>query len=246
MSSNEQQTISDLHAELSSLKEEIKEAKQERMAAMSNLENAVGVDTKSQKLLDSASANLTGLQNKELALLELIFRLTHHPAPNKENLDLESSTNLISSILASNMTYHDKESILTDMMQSKDKEIFSKDSLLALNLVELKRVRGERDYLKSNLDARFIIESYEADLPSSYKDRNTEKMVAISRKEKWAKHLKQNPGIAQELKACDAQVDWVLKVAEIYENLSRNIHKRTLDVGEGSYLVYIRKGLPKQ
>lgn len=135
MSSNEQQTISDLHAELSSLKEEIKEAKQERMAAKSNLENAVGVDTKFQKLLESASANLTGLQNKELALLELIFRLTHHPAPNKENLDLESSTNLISSILASNMTYHDKESILTDMMQSKDKEIFSKDSLLALNLV---------------------------------------------------------------------------------------------------------------
>jgi hypothetical protein len=34
------------------------------------------------------------------------------------------------------------------------------------------------------------------------------------------------------------------KVAEIYETLSRDTHKQTVDLGNGRYLVMIRKSLP--
>jgi hypothetical protein len=49
----------------------------------------------------------------------------------------------------------------------------------------------------------------------------------------------------RELKRWDSEILWHEKFAEINDNVSRDIHKQTLDLGNGRYLVMIQRSLPK-
>jgi hypothetical protein len=79
--------LDEVKAALAALHDEIQEAKEERMAAKSQLEKAI-LEGKPvspfEKLLESASANLTGLQRKEEELLKRETILTRSHSPSDE------------------------------------------------------------------------------------------------------------------------------------------------------------------
>jgi hypothetical protein len=133
-----------------------------------------------------------------------------------------------------------------EVLSTNDEILFNQRCRLESKDSDIKRIQAERDYLKNNLDARYIIESYESNLQHDYKDKITGRTILIPRKDKWNNHFKTNPDILQKLKLCDKQIDWAVKIVVIYSNLSTNIHRRTIELGNGDYLVSISKGLPKQ
>ena len=150
------------------------------------------------------------------------------------------------------MTTKEKESILKDIfeVQSKDREVQSKDKALQfqdgfLKVLEenIKRIEAERDFLKGTLDARHIFETYEA----RFKKPDT-KGPKLTRAGRWDQHLALNPNIREKFEECnqdDKKILWPDKAVEIYDQLCRNIHQRTIDIGNGKYIVMIEKSLPK-
>lgn len=88
MSSKKQQ-LAICKAALEALQVEINEAKEERKTAKSQLEKAIQEGkpvSPFEKLLDSASANLTGLQNKEKELLKRESQLTRSPSTSDDEM----------------------------------------------------------------------------------------------------------------------------------------------------------------
>jgi hypothetical protein len=124
-----------------------------------------------------------------------------------------------------------KERERQEAKEAKD----SLHSLLDVLKEKLKQIQADYDFLKGTLDARHIIETYEAKF----------KKPKLTRTEYWKRHLDLNPTIMQELKRCDGNIAWHDKIAEIYDTLSRDIHNQTVDLGNGRYLLIIKKSLPK-
>ena len=160
----------------------------------------------------------------------------------------------IASVLRSKMTTGEKESILTEFLQSKEREVQSKEREVQLKerevqsqvlLIEVlkdrtQRIEAERDFLKGTLDARHIFETYELRFP-----KPNPKAAKPTRAERWKKHLDLNTNIREKMEKCDRKILWQDKAAEIYDELCRNIHQRTIDIGNGKYVVIIEKSLPK-
>lgn len=95
MASSKKQQLAVCKAALAVLQDEINEAKQERKTRESQLEKAIqeGKSVSSfEKLLDSASANLTGLQNKEKELLKRESRLIRCPSSSDDEIQEISPT----------------------------------------------------------------------------------------------------------------------------------------------------------
>ena len=87
-----QKQMEEVKASLAALQEEIQEAKEERKAAKNQLEKAT-LEGKSispyEKLLESASANLTRLGQKEAELLKRETKLTcSHPSSDEETQEI--------------------------------------------------------------------------------------------------------------------------------------------------------------
>jgi hypothetical protein len=151
----------------------------------------------------------------------------------------------VASVLQSNMTNEEKESILKAIiagegkdreLQGKEREVQDKISLYEALNEKLQRIEAERDYLKGTLDARHIFEAYELRFPKR----------GGTRAERWTKHLKLNPLILKNLDECnqsDQKICWQDKAAEIYDELSRKIHQQTIDIGNGKYILMIEKSL---
>jgi hypothetical protein len=78
--------IDKVKAGLAALGEEIREAKEERKLAKNQLENATSSQDllKFRTLLESATANLTNLQNEKVKLLEQENILTSHSSSDGE------------------------------------------------------------------------------------------------------------------------------------------------------------------
>ena len=160
----------------------------------------------------------------------------------------------VASVLHSKMTTGEKESILKEFIQSKEREVQSKErevqskerevqsqvSLLEALKERMQRIEAERDFLKGTLDARHVFENYESKFPQP--DPSAPRPT---RAQRWKKHLELNPNIQKKLEECDKNIPWHNKATEIYNELCRNIHQRTIDIGNGKYLVQIENSLSK-
>lgn len=136
------------------------------------------------------------------------------------------------------MTTEAKESIVKDILQAKEREVQAKYDLCEALKEKSQRIEAERDFLKGTQDARHIFETYEAPFKKARK---------LSRAEKWKQHLVSNPDILKKLEEYsqgNEGIPWHDKAMEIYDQLSRNIHQRTIDIGNGKYIVLIEKSLP--
>eukprot|EP00842_Homolaphlyctis_polyrhiza_P000765 jgi/Hompol1/168/HPOL_003018-RA len=152
-------------------------------------------------------------------------------------------------VLQSNATIEEKESLLEDFlqakerevqakdreMQAKEREVQAKDSLLEELKEKLRGIESERDFLKGTLNARSILERYE----KRFKDKN------FSRTQNWKMHLDRNPALMARLQECDKNISWHDKVVDIYKHLSEIVHQDTSRLGGGRFLVMIRKNLPE-
>jgi len=188
-------------------------------------------DSPAKYLKENARGNPLIVRIVEMAHNTSI-EITPKPSPSK-----------VASILRSSMTIEEKESILTEFLQSKEREVEDKVLLFDALKEKNQRVEAERDFVKGTLDARHIFEVYELrfSIPNPKAPRST-------RAEKWKNHLKVNPNILKKLEACidsDEKILWQDKAVEIYGDLCRNIHQRTIDIGNGNYILMIEKSLPK-
>ncbi|EGF76383.1 hypothetical protein BATDEDRAFT_92793 [Batrachochytrium dendrobatidis JAM81] len=145
-------------------------------------------------------------------------------------------------VLQSNATIEEKESLLEDFlqakdreMQAKDREMQAKDSLLEELKEKLRGIESERDFLKGMLNACSILEKYE----KRFKDKN------LSRTQNWKMHLDRNPALKARLQECDKNIAWHDKVVDIYKHLSEIVHQDTSRLGGSRFLVMIRKNLPE-
>ena len=150
----------------------------------------------------------------------------------------------------STMTPEEKELIMLELfacqsnereVQANERELQAKDSLLEALKEKMQWIEAERDFLKGTLDARHIFETYEMRFPNS-------KASKLTRAEKWKKHLDSNTNILKKLEECnqsDKKILWQDKAVEIYGELCRDIHQRTIDIGNGKYILMIEKTLPK-
>ena len=127
----------------------------------------------------------------------------------------------------------EKESRIQEKESTRKNELKSKEMVIESKKLEVSRLQASYDFVKKTLDARHIIETYEAGLKKTG-----------SRREKWEKHLKSNPTIDRELRKSE-DTDWAPKVERIYANLSFDIHQQTIDAGNDKYLLRITKGLSK-
>ncbi|KAJ8331065.1 hypothetical protein O5D80_001075 [Batrachochytrium dendrobatidis] len=134
-------------------------------------------------------------------------------------------------VLQSNATIEEKESLLEDFLQAKDREMQAKDSLLEELKEKLRGIESERD----SLNACSILEKYE----KRFKDKN------LSRTQNWKMHLDRNPALKARLQECDKNIAWHDKVVDIYKHLSEIVHQDTSRLGGGRFLVMIRKNLRK-
>ncbi len=141
----------------------------------------------------------------------------------------------VGSELHLNATIEEKESLLEDLLQARDREVKAKDSLLEELREKIQKAEAERALLKGTLDARHILETYEGRF----------RKAKLSRAENWGRHLELTPTLVEELKKCDKNIEWHDKVAEIYESSSRDIRRQTLDLGGERYILMIQKSLPK-
>ena len=122
----------------------------------------------------------------------------------------------IASVLRSKMTTGEKESILTEFLQSKEREVQSKErevqskerevqlkerevqsQVLLIEVLKdrTQRIEAERDFLKGTLDARHIFETYELRFP-----KPNPKAAKPTRAERWKKHLDLNTNIRERWK----------------------------------------------
>ena len=88
MTSKKQQLIN-VKAALVTIQDEIKEAKEERRAAKSQLEKALAEGKPTapyEKLFDSASSNLTSLQREKAERLRREAQLTRSPSTSDEEI----------------------------------------------------------------------------------------------------------------------------------------------------------------
>ncbi|KAL5033821.1 hypothetical protein RTP6_001729 [Batrachochytrium dendrobatidis] len=138
-------------------------------------------------------------------------------------------------VLQSNATIEEKESLLEDFLQAKDREMQAKDSLLEELKEKLRGIESERDFLKGMLNACSILEKYE----KRFKDKN------LSRTQNWKMHLDRNPALKARLQECDKNIAWHDKVVDIYKHLSEIVHQDTSRLGGSRFLVMIRKNLPE-
>jgi hypothetical protein len=134
-----------------------------------------------------------------------------------------------------------------EALQSKERDmelvVQSKDGFLKVLEDNINRIEAERDFLKGTLDARHIFETYEAKFK-----KPDPKGPKLTRAGRWDLHLALNPNILKKLEECnqdDKKIVWPDKAVEIYDQLCRNIHQRTIEIGNGKYIVMIEKSLPK-
>jgi len=186
-------------------------------------------------------------------LIVRIVEITENPSIS---IVPKTSPSKVALVLRSNMTTEEKESILKDILevqakerelqakdrevQAKEREVQDKVSLYEALKEKTQRIEAERDFLKGTLDARHIIETYELRFPTP-----NPKAPKPTRAERWKKHLDLNTTILDKLQECDKKIRWQHKAAEIYDDLCRSIHQRTIDIGNGKYIVMIEKSLPK-
>jgi hypothetical protein len=165
----------------------------------------------------------------------------------EESSIIPKASSNVASVLRSKMTIGQKESILKEFILSKEREVQSKErevqshvSLVEALKEKTQRIEAERDFLKGTLDARHIFENYELQFP-----KPNPKAAKPTRAERWKKHLDLNTSLREKLEECDKKILWHDKAAEIYDELCRNIHQRTIDIGNGKYTVMIEKSLLK-
>ena len=168
-----------------------------------------------QELLRSKENELNQVKINKEELLNLVKMNKEELFRSKEN-ELRSKENELNQVRTSAST---TEKLLRDALE-KEK-------------IEVHRIQAAYDFIKKTLDARHIIETYE----TKFKKGGT-------RQERWTRHLMTNPSIEKKLLECE-NLNWASKVDEIYHTLSSDIHKQTINIGDGSYLVRITKGLPE-
>ena len=151
----------------------------------------------------------------------------------KDGIIQEKERRFHSIIEAKDSIIEEKESRIQEKESTRKNELKSKEMVIESKKLEVSRLQASYDFVKKTLDARHIIETYEAGLKKTG-----------SRREKWEKHLKSNPTIDRELRKSE-DTDWAPKVERIYANLSFDIHQQTIDAGNDKYLLRITKGLSK-
>ena len=158
------------------------------------------------------------------------------------NATIEEKESLLEDFLqAKDREMQTKESLLKKIlqckdreMQAKEREVQAKDSLLEILEEKLRGIESERDFLKGTLDARSILEQYE----NRFKEEN------LSRAQNWKMHLDNNPALKARLQECCKNIAWHDRVVEIYKLLSENVPQNTYRVGGSRFLVMIRKNVP--
>jgi hypothetical protein len=125
---------------------------------------------------------------------------------------------------------------LEQIVQFKEEELQTQDRLLESLEREMQGIKAERDFLKGTLHARHIFETYELRFLKGPK---------LTRTEKWKKHLDLKPNVRRKLEEFDEKVLWHDEAAEIYDELCRSSYRRTIDVGNGKYIVVIDTSLSK-
>lgn len=98
--------------------------------------------------------------------------------------------------------------------------------------VALMVLQASYDNVMKNLEARFILETFEMIL----------RKPGQTRKQNWLIYLNNNPEFHEKLCVFDAKRDWALEAHRIYASLSKFIHDKPLNFQDGTFMIRLEAG----